>query len=193
MNTIEEIIEKLETEGISVHEYKENGGHCGYELNTYTNAGVNQIIFLDFRNTEFDPKNVEDFLEVYNERIESIDIDEEIEINRQDENFKSAFSLETSIQDFKEWKLTLESIFKTSNSKTAEQRQFEQVKDKFQSLLAEMEETLKLMPLKGNTPSQCQRTTISNQLGGLDHCINGIELEDFTPNEYSQDWELSYS
>ena len=77
--------------------------------------------------------------------------------------------------------------------KTAQQRQLEQVKDKFQSLLAEMEETLKLMPLKGDRPHNCQRTTISNQLGGLDHCINGIELDDFTPNDYSRDFKLSYS
>jgi len=80
-----------------------------------------------------------------------------------------------------------------NTEKTPQQRQFEQVKDKFQSLLAQMEETLKLIPLKGDRPSECQRITISNQLGGLDHCINGIELEDFTPNEYSQEFKLSYS
>lgn len=56
-----------------------------------------------------------------------------------------------------------------------------------------MEKTLKLIPRKGNTPSECQRINISNQLGGLDHCINGFELEDFTPNEYSGDFKLSYS
>jgi hypothetical protein len=77
--------------------------------------------------------------------------------------------------------------------KTAQQRQFEQVKQKFQSLLAEMEETLKLMPRNGNVPYECQRTTISNQLGGLDSCINGITVEDFTPNQYSGDFKLSYS
>lgn len=78
-------------------------------------------------------------------------------------------------------------------NKTAQQIQFEQVKDKFQSLLEEMEETLKLMPRKGDRPSQCQRISISNQLVRLDMEINGIELEDFTPNEYSQDFKLSYS
>jgi len=56
-----------------------------------------------------------------------------------------------------------------------------------------MEETLLMMPRKGNNTATCQRTAISNQLGGLDMCINGIELEDFTPNEYSSDFKLSYS
>lgn len=79
------------------------------------------------------------------------------------------------------------------NVKTAQQRQFEQVTDKLRSQLAEMEETLKLIPRKGNNPATCQRTAISNYLGGVDSCINGIELEDFTPNEYSQDFKLSYS
>lgn len=77
--------------------------------------------------------------------------------------------------------------------KTAQQRQFEQVVDKLRSQLAEMEETLKMMPRKGNNTATCQRTAISNYLGGLDFCINGIELEDFTPNEYSQDFKLCYS
>jgi len=77
--------------------------------------------------------------------------------------------------------------------KTPQQRQFEQVVDKFRSLLSEMEDTLKLMPRKGNTPWECQRINISNKLGGLDHVINEIELEDFTPNGYSGDFKLSYS
>lgn len=77
--------------------------------------------------------------------------------------------------------------------KKAQQKQFEQVVDKFRSQLAAMEETLLMMPRKGNNPATCQRINISNLLGGLDHCINGIELEDFTPNEYSGDFKLSYS
>ena len=77
--------------------------------------------------------------------------------------------------------------------KTPQKRQYEQVVDKFRSLLSEMEDTLKLMPRKGDVPWECQRITISNQLGGLDYAINGIELEDFMPNGYSGDFKLSYS
>lgn len=187
--TIKQIIEKLEYSNIQVYEYKEKNKICGYELNTYTDCGVNQNIFIDFRDTEKNPKSGKDFIELYNERVNSIDIDEEIQLNRQNKNYVSNFSLEISVQDFKDWKENLINIF---NVKTPQQRQFEQVKDKLQSLLAEIEETLKLIPIKGNVASECQYTTISNQLGCLDACINGIDLEDFTPNEYSNDFKLSY-
>lgn len=188
--TISQIIDKLENANIDVYEYKEKNKLCGYELNTYTDCGVNQILFLDFRDTDLNPKNAKDFLKVFNERIESIDIDEEIELNRQSESYRNDFSITVSVQDFKDWK---ENLLNILNVKTAQQRQFEQVTDKLRSQLAEMEETLKLMPRKGNNTATCQRTAISNYLGGVDSCINGIELEDFTPNEYSQDFKLSYS
>ena len=188
--TISQIIDKLENANIDVYEYKEKNKLCGYELNTYTDCGVNQILFLDFRDTDLNPKNAKDFLKVFNERIESIDIDEEIELNRQSESYRNDFSITVSVQDFKDWK---ENLLNILNLKTAQQRQFEQVTDKLRSQLAEMEETLKLMPRKGNNTATCQRTAISNYLGGVDSCINGIELEDFTPNEYSQDFKLSYS
>jgi hypothetical protein len=187
---IKAIIAKLEKNNINVYEYKESKKPCGYELNTYTNGGVNQIIFIDFRDTDKSPTSGKHFLELFNERINDIDIDEEIQLNRQDKNYCANFSLEESVQDFKEWKESLLNIF---NEKTAQQRQFEQVVDKLRTQLAEMEETLKLIPRKGSNTATCQRTNISNYLGGIDSCINGIELEDFTPNEYSGDFKLSYS
>lgn len=82
---------------------------------------------------------------------------------------------------------------KSITEKDAQKRQFEQVVDKLRSQLAEMEETLKLMPTKGNSKNDCQKINILHHLNQLDYCINGIELEDFTPNEYSLDFKLSYS
>ena len=188
--TIKQIIDKLENANIQVHEYKEDNKLCGYELNTYTDCGVNQIVFVDFRGTDKNPKSGKDFIELYNERVNDIDIDEEIQMNRQDKSYMATIGTEVGIQDLKDWKERLLNIF---NEKTAEQRQFEQVQDKLRSQLSAIEETLLMMPRKGNNPSTCQRTTISNLLGGLDHAINGITLEDFTPNEYSGDFKLSYS
>jgi len=78
------------------------------------------------------------------------------------------------------------------NKKTAQQRQFEQVVDKLRTQLSAMEDTLKLMPTKGDRNDYCQKTNILYHLGSLDSCINGIELQDFTPNEYSGDFKLSY-
>lgn len=79
------------------------------------------------------------------------------------------------------------------SKKTAQQRQYEQTVDKFRTAISDLEDILKLMPLKGNTSSECQRTGIQIQINELDSYVSGITLEDFTPNEYSQDFELSYS
>jgi len=187
---IKAVIQKLENADIQVGEYTENEKLCGYELNTYTGCGVNQIIFVDFRNTDKNPKSGKDFIELYNERVKSIDIEEEIGYLRQDKSYMSTIGTEVGYQDLKEWKENLTNVF---NKKTPQQRQFEQVVDKLRSQLAAMEETLKMIPIKGNNTATCQRTAISNYLGGLDSYINGIELEDFTPNEYSGEFKLSYS
>ena len=76
--------------------------------------------------------------------------------------------------------------------KTPKQRQFEQVVDKLRSQLEAIEDTLKLMPTKGQTKDGCQKINILHHLNQLDYCINAIEVEDFTPNEYSEDFKLSY-
>ena len=81
----------------------------------------------------------------------------------------------------------------TEKQNAKKQRQFEQVVDKFHSLINELKNTLDLMPIKGNTATECQRHNIQCTLLTLEQEINGIELEDFTPNEYSQDFKLSYS
>ena len=109
--TIKQIIDKLENANIQVHEYKEDNKLCGYELNTYTDCGVNQIVFVDFRGTDKNPKSGKDFIELYNERVNDIDIDEEIQMNRQDKSYTANFSLEISVQDFKDWKENLQNIF----------------------------------------------------------------------------------
>lgn len=190
MKTIEQIIERLQESNITVYNYEEDNKLCGYELSTFTDCGVNQIVFVDFRETEKNPKNPIDFIELFNERVNDIDINEELKILLEDKRYAYEIGATVGVKDFTDWKENLLNIF---NTKSPQQRQFEQVVDKFKSLVSEMEETLKLMPRKGNTPHDCQRTNISNQLGGLDHCINGIELEDFTPNDYSGDFKLSYS
>lgn len=161
MKSIKEITSHLEQLNIQVHEYKEDKKLCGYELNTYTDCGVNQIIFLDFRDSKMNPKKAKDFIEKFNERVDSIDVDEEVEMNRQSDAYKRNFSLTVSIQDFKDWKEGLRQVFAV-NKKTPQQRQFEQVVDKLRSQLAEMEETLEMMPRKGNNTATCQRTNISN-------------------------------
>lgn len=107
------IFDKIEAVGISIYEYKEKNKLCGYELNTYTDGGVNQIVFIDFRNTGKKPKSENDFKELFLAYINSIDIDEEIESNRQDKAYRQAFTLTQALKDFKAWKKDLLKLAKS--------------------------------------------------------------------------------
>lgn len=104
---MEQIIEKLEAANISIYNYEEKGKLCGYELNTYTDAGVNEILFIDFRDTDKNPKSEADFKQVFTDRIKDINIDEVIDTNRQNEAYKRDFTLTQSLKDFKSWKSDL--------------------------------------------------------------------------------------
>lgn len=188
-----QVIERLNECGIDVYEYKEKNKLCGYELNTYTNAGVNQILFIDFRHNKMNPKNANHFIGLFNERVNDIDIDEEIKYLINDKKYMQEIGLTVGIEDLKKWKANLQNIFTVENKKTAQQRQFEQVKNKLQSLLQQMQDELELMPTKGNSKNDCQKTNIICHLNELDSCIGGIELEDFVPNEFSGNFKLSYS
>lgn len=190
--SIKAAIAKLEEANIQVSEYKEKGKLCGYELNTYTDAGVNMILFLDFRADGKNIKDPKEFIAEYNQRVNDIDIDEDLRLHLEDKRYRQEIGATIGAKDFAEWKENLKGIF-AKTSKTAEQRQFEQVVDKFRSQIAAMEELLKLMPVKDNVSEGCQRTYIATQISNLDYAINGITLEDFTPNEYSGDFKLSYS
>jgi len=101
------VIKKIEAAGISVHKYEENKKLCGYELNTYTRGGLNQIVFVDFRDTKKDPKKSKDFKELFLDRVKSIDVDDEVEVNRQNKEYRNAFTLRESLNDIEEWKNTM--------------------------------------------------------------------------------------
>lgn len=110
---MEKIIQFLESQNIQVSEYKENGVLCGYELNTYTNDGVNMIVFLDFRDENMDPLNRIDFIKEFEQYINDFDIDEKIMLTRQDKSYVEKFSLSKSLKDFKSWKKEMKTIIKT--------------------------------------------------------------------------------
>lgn len=193
MKNINQVIKRLNECNITVDTYKENNKICGYELNTYTDTGVNQILFIDFRDSEMNPKNAKHFIKLFNENVNDIDIDEEIKNLINDKRYMQEIGLTVGLQDLKDWKANLQNIFTETNKKKSQQRQYEQVKDKLQTLLQQMQDELKLMPTKGNSKNDCQKINILHHLNELDSCVNGIKLEDFTPNEYSGDFKLSYS
>jgi hypothetical protein len=117
MITIEKIISKIEKKGIEVNPYTENEVLCGYELNTYTDGGVNEIIFLDFRDNEKSAHNVNDFIEEFTDYMNYLSIDERIELNRQNVDYKRDFTLKQSIKDFTKWEKSLNKLIKKLTKK----------------------------------------------------------------------------
>lgn len=109
---MESIFETLEQKGISVYRYKEGEKLCGYELNTYTDGGVNMIIFLDFRGEGDNVENKDKFIEKFLNYINDFDIDEEVDIHRQAQDYKNNFTISQSVKDFKSWKKEMKRVFK---------------------------------------------------------------------------------
>lgn len=110
MKKIEKLIEKIEKKGISVYPYTEKDILCGYELKTYTDGGVNEIIFLDLRDENKSATNVKDVVQEFKDYMGCTSIDERIESNRQDVNYKQNFTLKQSIKDFTKWEKSINKL-----------------------------------------------------------------------------------
>ena len=67
-----------------------------YELEDWTNGGVNMIIHL---NKDDNLSATKQFIEY----IDNFDIDEEIDIYREDKRYREAFTIRQSLQDFENW------------------------------------------------------------------------------------------
>ena len=66
------------------------------ELESWTNGGVNMLISID-KNSD------NNLLEQLERFVENFDIGEEIDIHREDENYKRNFTIRESINDFENW------------------------------------------------------------------------------------------
>ena len=66
------------------------------ELESWTNGGINMLISID-KNSD------NNLLEQLERFVENFDIDEEIDIHREDENYKRNFTIRESINDFENW------------------------------------------------------------------------------------------
>lgn len=63
-------------------------------IEAWTDGGVDMYIYIEPN------KNI---IEVLKEYISNFDIDEEIEIYRQDQNYKQNFTIRESLKDFEDW------------------------------------------------------------------------------------------
>tara|TARA_R110000772_G_C13040730_1_gene412910 strand:- start:76 stop:426 length:351 start_codon:yes stop_codon:yes gene_type:complete len=112
MKTLEQIFEIIEENEISIHKYEEDKKLFGYELSTFTQGGVNEILFLDFRSENQNPENVSDFIKEFKDYINSQSIDDRIERNRQSPLYRNDFTIKESLKDFTNFQKKLKRILK---------------------------------------------------------------------------------
>ena len=67
----------------------------GYELETWTNEGVDMIITIE--------KNGSTLLEQLKEYVNNFDIDSEIDMYRENEEYRNNFTIKESIEDFEDY------------------------------------------------------------------------------------------
>lgn len=73
------------------------------ELETWTNGGVNMILCLDEGRDE-------SLADQFKERVISFDIDEEIDVHRNDSRYRQDFTITESVKDFTSFKEWLEDV-----------------------------------------------------------------------------------
>lgn len=72
------------------------------ELETWTKGGVNMIIVLHKENGLY--------IDQFNEYRENFDVDEEIDVYRQDQHYKDSFTIRQSLEDFEAFEKWLNEI-----------------------------------------------------------------------------------
>ncbi len=103
---IEELTRVFEEElkfGVHLHE---QDGVMGAELEDWTAGGVDMIMWIH-------PFTPEQFVEI----AESFDVDEEIDVHRQAEDYRNAFTHRRSVEDFEQWEERLKNNIETLKEK----------------------------------------------------------------------------
>lgn len=88
----------------------------GYDLESWTDGGVDMIINL--------PKDTEkSLITLLKDFIQSFDIDEEIDIYRQDEEYRNHFTIRDSITDFEDWVSSVENVIEILENMVSEEEE----------------------------------------------------------------------
>ena len=88
-------------ENFKIYEYDDS-----YELEMWTNGGVDMFILI------YKSEENGTLFEQFSDYINCFDIDEEIEIHRQDKRYRENFTIRESVNDFEEWVETIKNIMK---------------------------------------------------------------------------------
>ena len=89
--TTDQLTDFFEENDFLVNTFEQDGQQCA-ELERWTSGGVDMIATLI-------PFTKEEFISYVND----FDVDEEIEVNRQDKAYKATFSISQSLADFTEF------------------------------------------------------------------------------------------
>lgn len=98
----------LNENNIGYNRYEENGECVGIEMEQWTDGGVDMLHLIDGRDRDMeDPDWWKDEMQsIY----EAFDVDEEIDMHRQDERYRSAFTHRMSVEDFEDYEKWLADI-----------------------------------------------------------------------------------
>jgi hypothetical protein len=96
--TTENLKNFFEEKDFNVHLTEQDNVQCA-EVETWTNGGVNMIMWLN-------PFTVEEFTQ----RVNDFDVDEEIELHRQGQDYKNAFTIRESLKDFENYHNRLKDV-----------------------------------------------------------------------------------
>ena len=94
----------FEGEGFIYNEIEE-----GIELESWTRLRVDMLVFLDVRDYGAHPPK-DWWKDQFKEYCQCLDVDEEIDLHREDKNYKMCFSISQSLKDFEEYEKWIEDV-----------------------------------------------------------------------------------
>ena len=106
---IEQLREFFEEHDFRFDSFKDSTGTEFIEMETWTEGGVNMIIYLE-------PPNPEEFFKY----VEDFNMDEEIDLHREMKGYKKAFTISESVKDFTKYKKRLNKVSKELKTKMKE-------------------------------------------------------------------------
>ncbi len=98
--TTKKLQQFFEDNDFQVHLFKQDNQQCA-EVEKWTNGGVDMIFALI-------PFKAEEFIN----RVNDFDIDEEIDLHRQGQDYRNAFTIRESVEDFEDFLAELKEVAK---------------------------------------------------------------------------------
>jgi hypothetical protein len=105
---VQKILDIIEAQGFAVMLYEEDGVVCGAEIEDWTAGGVDMIHFIDLRGKDIN--NPDDWRDEISAIVANFDVDEEIDLHREDERYRKAFTISASVHDFEAWEERLREL-----------------------------------------------------------------------------------